>query len=140
MAQPEIAGPFPDHGQFCWTEIASTDLKKATSFYSNVFGWDVNQSSSGAGGFAYLEFSSSGGSNPDGAIYEINPDWFGGNPPPAHLMIYVAVDDVDAFVAKAEKLGGSIVRPANDIPNVGRMCVIRDPTGAVFSLFTPLKS
>ncbi|HEV8590473.1 MAG TPA: VOC family protein [Pyrinomonadaceae bacterium] len=140
MAQPEVAGPFPEHGQFCWTEIASTDLKKATSFYSNVFGWNVDPSTSGAGGFAYLEFSSSGGANPDGAIYEMNPDWFGGNPPPAHIAVYVSVDDVDASAEKAVSIGGTILRPPSDIPNVGRMCVIRDPTGAAISLFTPLKS
>ena len=140
MAEPELAGPYPEHGQFCWTEIASTDLKKATSFYSNVFGWDVNQSTSGAGEFPYLEFSSSGDENPDGAVYEMNPEWFGGNLPPAHLMVYVSVNDVDGSAAHAEKLGGSVVRPPMDIPNVGRMAVLRDPTGATFSIFTPLKA
>lgn len=140
MAQHEFDGPYPEHGQFCWTEIAGTDLTAATSFYSNVFGWNVNQSTSGASEFPYLEFSSSGEKEPDGAIYEMNPEWFGGHTPPAHLMIYVAVDDVDAAAAKAETLGASTLRPPMDIPNVGRMAVLRDPTGAAFSIFTPLKA
>ena len=140
MAEPELAGPLPEHGQFCWTEIAGTDLTKTVPFYSNVFGWEINQSTSGAGEFPYLEFSSSGGKNPDGAIYRMNPEWFGGHMPPPHFMTYVAVDNVDESAAKAESLGGSILRPPMDIPNVGRMAVLRDPTGAAFSIFTPLKA
>jgi predicted enzyme related to lactoylglutathione lyase len=60
--------------------------------------------------------------------------------PPPHFRIYVAVDNIDESAAKAESLGGSILRPPVDIPNVGRMAVLRDPTGAAFSIFTPLKA
>ena len=37
---------------------------------------------------------------------------------------------------KAFDLGGTIVMPPTDIPNVGRFCQIQDPTGAVFSVIT----
>ena len=139
MAQEaaHFAGPFPKHGEFCWTEIATTDLDKCTAFYKAVFGWEVKRSESGAAdGFEYLEFSSSGDANPDGAMYQMNPEWFGGTTPPAHIGVYVSVDDVDAAAEKAAELGGTITQPPTDIPNVGRMCSIADPSGARLSLVT----
>lgn len=129
----EMAGwETPAHGSFVWTEIATNDADKCVDFYKNVFGWTFQDSN--AGGMDYREFSSDGG-RPIGGLYQINPDWFGGNPPPPHFMIYVAVDDVDANAELAKELGATIVKEPMDIPNVGRMCIIQDPTGAMISTF-----
>jgi predicted enzyme related to lactoylglutathione lyase len=43
---------------------------------------------------------------------------------------------VDATAAKAEELGGKILMPPTDIPNVGRFSVLQDPQGAVISEIT----
>jgi len=51
-------------------------------------------------------------------------------------MPYVAVRDVDAAAARVESLGGKVCVPPTDIPNVGRFCVVNDPTGASISLLT----
>jgi predicted enzyme related to lactoylglutathione lyase len=51
-------------------------------------------------------------------------------------MSYVAVDDVDDSARRVGELGGKVVVPPVDIPNVGRFCVISDPTGASISLIT----
>jgi len=53
---------------------------------------------------------------------------------PSHWMPYVAVDDVDAKAKQVAELGGKICVPPSDIPNVGRFCIITDPTGATLSL------
>ena len=50
-------------------------------------------------------------------------------------MIYVAVDDVDENAKLAVELGGTIIKAPMDVPNVGRMAIIQDPTGAMFSTF-----
>jgi predicted enzyme related to lactoylglutathione lyase len=63
-------------------------------------------------------------------------EMFGEEMPPPHFMTYIAVDDVDAAVAKAAGLGATVVREPMDIPNTGRIAVIKDPTGAVFAIFT----
>lgn len=126
----------PAHGEFCWSEIASGDLEKCRPFYENVFGWKFDKSSNSGGEMQYLEFSSSGGEAPDGALYGINPEMFGGEAPPPHIAQYIAVDDVDATLAKAQEIGGKHVFGPYDIPNVGRMAVIKDPTGAAISLIT----
>ncbi len=129
----EMAGwPLPKQGQFVWTEIASNDADKSQAFFENVFGWKF-KGGDAAPGMDYREFTT-GGENPVGGLYQINPEWFGGNPPPPHFMIYVAVDDVDENAALAESLGATVHKKM-DIPNVGRMAIIQDPTGAMIATF-----
>jgi hypothetical protein len=47
--------------------------------------------------------------------------------------VYFGTDDADATAAKAAELGGSIVVPPFDTP-VGRIAVLSDPQGAMFSV------
>ena len=49
---------------------------------------------------------------------------------------YFAVTDTDAAVAKVTELGGRVVQPIRDSP-YGRIGVVADDHGAVFSLITP---
>lgn len=83
----------------------------------------------------YIEYST-GDPYPAGGLYQIDPKFFGGHAPPPHIMNYVAVDNVDESAAKAVELGGTLVSEPMDIPNTGRMAMIKDPTGAMLSLFT----
>jgi predicted enzyme related to lactoylglutathione lyase len=131
---PVEFGPMK-HGQFCWTEIATNDDERSMQFFSNVFGWTFKKGS-GEEGMADNEFTT-GGNYPVGGLYKIDPQWFGNNPPPPHFMSYIMVDDVDAITEKAEKLGAAVIRPPMDVPGVGRMSVLADPTGAHFATFQP---
>lgn len=130
------APAMPEHGMFCWSEFAVTDLEKCRSFYEKVFGWQFKKSESTGSEMEYLEFSSFGGDQEDGALYQMKAEMFGGQLPPAHVAQYVAVDNVDESLEKAKGLGGNVVFGPYDIPNVGRMAVINDPTGAAVSLIT----
>jgi len=56
---------------------------------------------------------------------------------PPHWLIYVGTPNVDATCSQAQGLGARIVKPAGDIPNVGRFAVLSDPQGATFAVFTP---
>lgn len=58
------------------------------------------------------------------------PGWIG----------YIAVGDVDAAAARLADAGGTVRRPAADIPGVGRFAMVADPHGAPFALFTPTPS
>ncbi len=132
-----MAPSMPKHGEFCWSEITTTDKAKCLPFYENVFGWNFKKSESGGGAeMEYLEFSSSG-DYPDGALYEMTPEMFGGGDlPPAHIALYVSVDDIDASIEKAKSLGGTVVFGPYDIPKVGRFGIVSDPTGANISMIT----
>ncbi len=121
----------PEPGTFCWTEIASADAARSKEFFKNVFGWEFQQSN--AGGMEYYEYSIGGG-YPAGGLYELNPDWFGGDPPPPHFMTYIAVENVDENAKRATELGGKLHK-TEDIPGVGRMAIIEDPTGAMFATY-----
>jgi hypothetical protein len=56
----------------------------------------------------------------------------------AALAAYVAVDDVDATITRARKLGARIPVGPEDIPGIGRFGVLEDPTGAVLAIMKPL--
>jgi predicted enzyme related to lactoylglutathione lyase len=51
---------------------------------------------------------------------------------------YITVDDVDAAARKAEDLGGKVLIPPTDIPNVGRFSALMGPQGVMFSVITYL--
>ena len=55
-------------------------------------------------------------------------------------MAYIAVDDVDARMKKAQAAGAQLMRPIFDIPGVGRIAVLEEPGGAGIGWMTPPKS
>ena len=120
----------PKHGTFCWNELATTNLEACKSFYGELFGWKLERSN--IPGMEYLEFGNEGDCKL-GGMHQMGNE-FGDAPP--HWMSYIAVDNVDDSAAKVWELGGKVCVPPTDIPNVGRFCVVNDPTGATFSLIT----
>ncbi|WP_157535187.1 VOC family protein [Nocardia inohanensis] len=46
------------------------------------------------------------------------------------------VQNVDAIIARAVDLGGSVVQPARDMPGPSRLGVIADPFGAPLALIS----
>jgi predicted enzyme related to lactoylglutathione lyase len=126
MAEFEI----PKNGQICWRELATHDLSAAKSFYSDLFGWDLEKSKVSTAA-DYFEIHSGGAVV--GGMMEITEAW-GENPPPSHWTSYVAVASVDETVQKILENGGSIRVPPFDAPGVGRMSMVVDPSGAGFSV------
>ena len=119
-------------GTFCWTELMTTDVAKAKTFYANVLGWKYKEvpMPGGAGGnyvMPQIEGKDAAG------MSNMDPKQMKSVPP--HWGLYVAVTDVDASYKKATEVGGKGLMPPFDIPGVGRMAVLQDPTGAVFSLW-----
>ena len=117
----------PANGAFCWNELGTTDLETAKKFYTELLGWRLKESK--AAGMIYNEIVA--GDREVGGMYQMTAEF--GNTP-SHWMAYVAVDDVDAKAKQVTELGGKVCVPPTDIPNVGRFCVITDPTGATISL------
>lgn len=117
------------HGSFCWNELSTTDDGAAKQFYTELFGWEYKAGD--VAGVSYSEIMVGG--RPVGGVYQMGAEQGG---MPSHWMPYVAVRDVDAAAARVESLGGKVCVPPTDIPNVGRFCVVNDPTGASISLLT----
>jgi predicted enzyme related to lactoylglutathione lyase len=111
-------------GALTWNDLMSPDIPAAAEFYRALFGWDINEIE-GAGG-QYWSILNNGRMN--GGIM---PTPEGGHPV---WNLYYAVEDVDAAITKAGELGGGTIAPAMDVPNGTRFAVLRDPSGAVFSV------
>lgn len=56
-----------------------------------------------------------------------------------HWFTYFSVDDVDAMCDRFVEAGGSVVRPAFDVPNVGRTAVVSDASGATMAIITAVE-
>jgi predicted enzyme related to lactoylglutathione lyase len=113
-------------GRFVWHDHVSGDPEGARRFYTELLGWDYEMFDAGSWQYPMIKVNGKthGGFGPTQ-----------GDAPP-HWLCHVAVDDVDAAAGRVEAGGGSIVAPAMDIPDVGRMVVVADPQGAVVSLYT----
>lgn len=120
-------------GTFCWIELATTDQNAAKQFYGSVFGWSANDSEMGPNEF-YTMFQLDG--RDAAAAYGLRPEQRAQGIPP-HWMIYVSVDSADATAGRVTPLGGEVVAPPFDVMNFGRMAVLRDPQGAMFSIWEP---
>ncbi|MCZ6839724.1 MAG: VOC family protein [Alphaproteobacteria bacterium] len=120
-----------NHGTFYWNELATTDVDGAKAFYSKVIGWKFDEMQMEGGAYWMLK----AGDDRAGGLMAMPSAVPDGTPP--YWMSYIAVDDVDAAVAKVSGLNGTVLTEPFDIPNVGRMAVIQDPQGAVISLMTP---
>ena len=108
-------------------EFSAQDLGAAGKFYSDLFGWKIQQIPE----MNYATYDTGekvgGGFNP---VSESNPA--------GSVLVHVSTDDIDATLAKAESLGAKIVFPKTDIPNIGWFDIFSDPTGNMVALYTPL--
>jgi predicted enzyme related to lactoylglutathione lyase len=117
------------HGAFSWSELVTTDVPGAVDFYTKLFGWTTQELQMEGMSYTLIKV----GESEVGGIMAVPPEAQG--MPPA-WGVYVTVDDVDATAKTAEKLGGKIIVPPTDIPEVGRFCVIQDPQGAYIAAIT----
>ncbi len=125
--QPESDGRAAE-GVLVWDELGTTDVDGAQRFYEQVFGWTTSEMGTEYGGYRIFNRGETGIAGlmtlPDGSM---PPQW----------QPYVAVDDPDRTTAKAIELGGSALLEPMDVPEVGRLAVLRDPQGATFGIIRP---
>ena len=126
----------PTHGKFIWCELMTSDTAAAGAFYSSVIGWNINEMSMGEGPSYYLFEIGKGDKCPGiGGMMAFPPELEGQMPP--NWTAYVCVDDVDLTAGDYVANGGSVKRPPEDIPGIGRFAVVADPHGAVLCVMTP---
>ncbi|MEE8138534.1 MAG: VOC family protein, partial [Thermoanaerobaculia bacterium] len=118
-------------GTFCWAELATTDAAGAKKFYRELLGWETHDDPIPGGG-VYTMIQLEGGNV--GALYEQNEEMRAQGVPPAWLA-YVTVEDAADASAKAKALGGSAIKEAFDVFDIGSMAVLQDPTGATFAVW-----
>ena len=130
MTAPASPSTSPAACPFVWYELMTTDPKAAEAFYRGVIGWTT--ADAGMPGMDYTLLSV--GDAAIGGLMALPADACAMGVPPAWVG-YIGVDDVDGAAARLLQAGGTVYRPADDIPGVGRFAVVADPHGASFCLF-----
>ena len=122
------AGITDEPGTLTWVELTTSDTAKAQAFYTEVFGWDVENSE---GEMPYTEFKL--GDKSVAGMMAQPADMPAGIP--SYWMPYFQVVDPDTTANEAKAAGGTVIVPATDIPTGGRFAVVADPQGAAFGLY-----
>ncbi|MDA8370720.1 MAG: hypothetical protein M0026_12770 [Nocardiopsaceae bacterium] len=114
-------------GRIVHFEITADDIKRATAFYANAFGW----SCTGSPFIDGYEVADTGkGPGIDGAImrreYQVQP-----------AVLWLSVPDIDSAMAAVREAGGTADSDVQNIPGQGRVTYVRDSEGNVLGLKEP---
>jgi predicted enzyme related to lactoylglutathione lyase len=123
------AGIVNEPNTLCWNELTTREPQHSIEFYGAVFGWTATLLPTG-GPADYTEFHV-GDRGIAGLMPMTGDSWPADLP--NHWMVYFAVEDCDAAVARVEELGGKQMMAPTDVPP-GRFATVTDPQGAVFSV------
>lgn len=100
-------------------QILATEADKSEAFYTELFDWKFDADNP----LGYRMVDTGSGRGIDGGI------WPAPEAPQSFVQLFVAVDDVDAYCAKAEELGGKVIIPKQVLPEGDEMAVLLDPQG-----------
>lgn len=119
------------HGHFYWNEFMTRDVEGVKAFYADTLGWKFSAMPMPQGTY-HLVLD---GEQPIAGIMPMAGPEFEGVP--EHWFSYIAVDDIDARLEKAVAKGASIAHGPFDVDGVGRICVLKQPNGAMIGWMTP---
>lgn len=124
-------------------EMPAKDRKRVSSFYTNVFGWNMNQLGDEMGGYLVAQTTETDENNMvqtkgtiNGGFWQTDEE----NVPP-HIVI--AVDDIQASMKKVEEAGGKVIGGAtgagkvDDIPGIGLYISFSDTEGNRVGMLQP---
>jgi len=124
-----LKGDMPDGkpatGEWAWHELWSKKPEAAVAFYSTVA--EVKSSEMPMGKKKYHMLMT-------GEIPRAGIDTLPKGQKKALWVPYVMVDNTDDTVKKAKALMAKIILKPTDIPDVGRIAVLVDPTGGTFGV------
>lgn len=113
------------HPAVAWFEVTGKGGAALQRFYGSLFDWKVEDAGDGSG-YGLVAAAEKG----IGGGIGVSQDGGAG-----HVTFYVEVDDPSAYLAKVERLGGSIIAPPVDIPGFGvTFAFFADPEGHVVGL------
>ena len=109
-------------------EIGCKNREETQAFYSNLFDWKMESHEHAS---MILNEDDTGITGHISAL---------GHEPHNYTLVYVMVDDLEAYIAKAEELGGSAVVPPSEVPGMGHFAWIADNEGTFIGLWKPQES
>jgi predicted enzyme related to lactoylglutathione lyase len=115
-------------GTFVWEELITSDVAGAREFYGTLFGWTFDDAQM-PGGDEYVMFGPA--DTRIGGLYTKDDM-------PTGWITYVGVDSSDDAASRASELGATVLMGPFDVPEAGRMAVVKDPSGGVIQTWQPL--
>jgi len=115
-------------------EIPAENLERAKKFYSENFGWKLNQLGPEVGNYVLVH---TGPTDEQGMPQDrafINGGLMPRDPSASSPVLVIAVADADQTVEKVKRSGGRLVGEILDIPNVGRYARVQDTEGNVIGV------
>jgi predicted enzyme related to lactoylglutathione lyase len=110
-------------------EVVGKDGPALQSFYSELFGWDIDTNNPmGYGVVAREDNVNSDGIGIGGGVGQ-GPDGY-----PGHVTFYVEVPDVEAALAQAESLGGTRMMGPDEVMEGLVVGMFTDPEGHTVGL------
>jgi predicted enzyme related to lactoylglutathione lyase len=106
-------------------QIVSPTAEATASFYQKLFGWSVSKDN--ALGYRELKTETNG---IDGGVWPAPPE------ATPFVQLFVAVSDVDEYLARATKLGARVIVPKSALPDGDIMAVLLDPGGMSIGICT----
>jgi len=116
---------------FIHVELATTNVKKAKTFYAKLFKWKLRDHPMPTPAGAYTLIDAGKGTG-GGMMKQMCPG------APSAWMPYVLVKDIAAATRKAKKLGAKVMKDVTEVEGMGWLSIIVDPTGAVVGMWEPL--
>ena len=117
-------------GQICWQDLTVDNADEIRQFYSKVAGWKSQPVNMGQ----YEDFNMIAAETGEPAAGICHAQGTNAHLPPQWL-IYIAVEDADACAERCKAEGGEVIDGPRAMGK-GRVCVIRDPAGAVAALIS----
>ena len=111
---------------FVHIELNTNDVAKAKGFYSKMFDWKMEDMKMDWGTYTMIGVGDGTGG---GLMQNPIPN------APSFWLSYVLVDDIDAATKKAKSLGATVMKDVTEVPDMGWLSIITDPTGAMLGLW-----
>ena len=116
-------------------EIEAVDRERAKKFYSQAFGWQLQQMGAEMSDYVVVitgDPQEPGGIN--GGIFVAPP---GGTKELNAYSCVVGVEDIDKAMASVRSAGGEVMGDKMDIPGVGIYARCKDTEGNIFTMLQP---
>ena len=104
-------------------EVLGRDAPRLQKYFTDLFGWKVDTNN--PGGYGMWDPAETGIAGGVGAAPEGSP---------GHVTFYVGVPDVDAALARAQELGGTVIVPKFSPSPDAVLALFADPEGHVIGL------
>jgi predicted enzyme related to lactoylglutathione lyase len=122
----------PVSGRVVHFEVPFDDQERASAFYSEVFGWQLQAMPEMS--YVLVTTGPSDGGPPSEPGF-VNGGLMARGGPVSGPVVTLDVDDIDACLADVERRGGTVVAARQPVGSMGFSAYFTDPEGNVMGLW-----